>query len=189
MGYGVGSVAPVTNHDFILRAAFFSDCFCVAVVFGQSWQCSGNQVCITQAGLLWCRQCESSAGAALWCCDVGCAVCGAHDVSFQMPVPPVRCGWLLAMTDNVTHKQTRARVLSIFLHLFLSYTINYNRGMPKTPAPPPAPRPHSDRGQGRKSMSGLGKSPTITLRLPAPLIDKIKERGGSAWVRRLVEAA
>ena len=61
--------------------------------------------------------------------------------------------------------------------------------MKKQPLPKAEPRPPNDRGQGRKSMSGAGKSPTVNLRLPVALADKVRERGGSAWVRGLIEAA
>lgn len=61
--------------------------------------------------------------------------------------------------------------------------------MKKQPSPKPAPRPHNDRGQGRKSMSGSGVSPKINIRLPAELVEKVYQRGGSAWVRGLIEAA
>ena len=109
--------------------------------------------------------------------------------SFQMPVPPVRCGWLLAMTDIVIHKQAKQQANTKKLHLFLSHKTIYNGGMTKSDTPAKKPRQPNARGPGRESMSGAGKSPVVTLRLPVALAAKMKERGGSAWVRGLIEAA
>jgi len=66
---------------------------------------------------------------------------------------------------------------------------SYNRAMKKSDTPTNTPRPPNARGQGRKSMSGAGKSPSVKVCLPPELADKVRDRGGSAWVRGLIEAA
>lgn len=45
------------------------------------------------------------------------------------------------------------------------------------------------RGQGRKSIAGTGASPVLRLRVSQAQKDKVKERGGVAWLRRLIDAA
>ena len=43
-------------------------------------------------------------------------------------------------------------------------------------------RPPAERGQGRKSLQGAGKSPVVQLRVTPELKDKIKQKGPE-WVR------
>lgn len=50
------------------------------------------------------------------------------------------------------------------------------------------PRPHSDRGQGRKSLDGGGKSPVMRLRVSQALIDKVTARGPQ-WARDVLMKA
>ncbi len=45
------------------------------------------------------------------------------------------------------------------------------------------------RGQGRKSIEGTGASPVLRLRVSQAQKDKVQERGGVAWLRRLIDAA
>ena len=45
------------------------------------------------------------------------------------------------------------------------------------------------RGQGRKSIAGAGASPVMRLRVSQEQKDKVQERGGPAWLRRLIDAA
>lgn len=49
-------------------------------------------------------------------------------------------------------------------------------------------RPPADRGQGRKSVSGAGKSPVIQIRGSQAIADKVK-RNGPDWARMALEAA
>ncbi len=44
-----------------------------------------------------------------------------------------------------------------------------------------------DRGQGRKSIAGAGASPVLRLRVSQAQKDKVQERGGPAWLRRLID--
>lgn len=45
------------------------------------------------------------------------------------------------------------------------------------------------RGQGRKSLAGAGVSPVLRLRVSQAQKDKVQDRGGPAWLRRLIDAA
>lgn len=46
----------------------------------------------------------------------------------------------------------------------------------------PAKRPPEDRGQGRKSVQGAGKSPVLQV-VVSPELKAKAERNGSQWVR------
>jgi len=50
-------------------------------------------------------------------------------------------------------------------------------------------RPPSDRGQGRKSVSGGGKSPVLQVVVSPAQLDKVRANGGAEWVRRLIDDA
>lgn len=52
----------------------------------------------------------------------------------------------------------------------------------------PTKRPPADRGQGRKSMQGGGKSPVLQLRMTPELKARV-ERNGPDWVREVLETA
>ena len=49
-------------------------------------------------------------------------------------------------------------------------------------------RPPADRGQGRKSLQGSGKSPVLRVRVPPALLARA-ERNGPDWVRAVLTAA
>lgn len=50
-------------------------------------------------------------------------------------------------------------------------------------------RPPNDRGQGRKSLKGDGKSPVLQVRVTPEQKDKATQRGGAEWVRKLIDEA
>jgi hypothetical protein len=50
-------------------------------------------------------------------------------------------------------------------------------------------RPPNDRGQGRKPISESDETVTVSLRMTAPLRDKLKRLGGAPWVREKVAKA
>ena len=52
----------------------------------------------------------------------------------------------------------------------------------------PAKRPPADRGQGRKSIQGGGKSPVLQVRV-TPEVKQAATLKGSAWLRKVIEAA
>jgi len=49
--------------------------------------------------------------------------------------------------------------------------------------------PSNDRGQGRKSLSGSGKTPITAIRLAPDQREKLDRLGGSAWVRKAIDSA
>jgi len=49
--------------------------------------------------------------------------------------------------------------------------------------------PANDRGQGRKSLSGGGKTPITAIRLTPEQREKLDRLGGSAWVRKAIDSA
>lgn len=51
-----------------------------------------------------------------------------------------------------------------------------------------AKRPPNDRGQGRNSLQGEGKSPVVQLRVSPELQAKVK-RNGPDWTREVLESA
>lgn len=53
---------------------------------------------------------------------------------------------------------------------------------------PPQKRPPAERGQGRKSVAGAGKSPVIQLVVSPELKDKFM-RNGAAWAREVLTKA
>jgi len=50
------------------------------------------------------------------------------------------------------------------------------------------PRPPAERGQGRKSLQGAGRSPVLQLRVTPELKARI-ERNGAQWARDVLEKA
>ena len=52
----------------------------------------------------------------------------------------------------------------------------------------PAKRPPADRGQGRKSVQGAGKSPVLQV-VVSPELKAKAERNGSQWVRDVLTKA
>jgi hypothetical protein len=50
-------------------------------------------------------------------------------------------------------------------------------------------RPPAERGQGRKSVSGAGKSPVFQVVVTNGQLEKIRANGGAEWVRRLIDEA
>lgn len=53
----------------------------------------------------------------------------------------------------------------------------------------PAKRPPADRGQGRKSVQGAGKSPVLQVVVSPAQKEKVTLLGGSAWVRQQIDSA
>ena len=53
----------------------------------------------------------------------------------------------------------------------------------------PTKRPPAERGQGRKSLKGQGKSPVLQVRLTENQKNKVKSLGGAAWIRKMIEKA
>lgn len=51
-----------------------------------------------------------------------------------------------------------------------------------------AKRPPAERGQGRKSLQGAGKSPVLQLRVTAELKARV-ERNGAEWAREALAKA
>ena len=45
------------------------------------------------------------------------------------------------------------------------------------------------RGQGRKSVSGVGASPVLRVRVSTAQLKKVEENGGPQWVRGLIDKA
>ena len=45
------------------------------------------------------------------------------------------------------------------------------------------------RGQGRKSVSGVGASPVLRVRVSTAQLKKAEENGGAQWVRGLIDKA
>lgn len=52
-----------------------------------------------------------------------------------------------------------------------------------------APRPPADRGQGRKSVQGAGKSPTLHMVVSPEQKAKVMRLGGASWVRKMIDMA
>ena len=52
----------------------------------------------------------------------------------------------------------------------------------------PAKRPPAERGQGRKSVQGAGKSPVLQLVVSAELKAKVL-RNGAGWAREVLKKA
>jgi len=50
-------------------------------------------------------------------------------------------------------------------------------------------RPPNDRGQGRKSLVGGGKTPLSSIRLTTEQREKLSRLGGSAWIRKAIDSA
>lgn len=65
---------------------------------------------------------------------------------------------------------------------------NYNINMQSNTKPVPPKRPPADRGQGRKSVAGSGKSPVIQLVVSAELKEKFM-RNGAVWAREALTKA
>jgi len=53
----------------------------------------------------------------------------------------------------------------------------------------PAKRPPADRGQGRKSVQGAGKSPVLQVVVSPEQKQKVALLGGAAWVRKQIDKA
>jgi len=53
----------------------------------------------------------------------------------------------------------------------------------------PAKRPPAERGQGRKSLQGAGKSPVLQVVMSPELLAKVKLLGGAQWVRNAIDNA
>ena len=52
----------------------------------------------------------------------------------------------------------------------------------------PAKRPPADRGQGRKSVQGAGRSPVLQIRVTPELKARV-EANGMDWARAVLEKA
>ena len=53
----------------------------------------------------------------------------------------------------------------------------------------PPKRPPADRGQGRKSVQGAGKSPVLQVVVSPEQKQKVSDLGGAAWVRKQIDKA
>lgn len=53
----------------------------------------------------------------------------------------------------------------------------------------PAKRPPAERGQGRKSLQGAGKSPVLQVVVSPEQKAKVARLGGSDWVRSAIDKA
>ena len=53
----------------------------------------------------------------------------------------------------------------------------------------PAKRPPAERGQGRKSLQGAGKSPVLQVRVTPAQKAKVDSLGGAEWVRGMIDRA
>lgn len=52
-----------------------------------------------------------------------------------------------------------------------------------------AKRPPAERGQGRKSVQGAGKSPVLQVVVSPDQKAKVQQLGGAAWVRKQIDKA
>lgn len=52
-----------------------------------------------------------------------------------------------------------------------------------------AKRPPGDRGQGRKSVQGAGKSPVLQVVVSPEQKAKVMRLGGAQWVRHAIDKA
>jgi hypothetical protein len=52
-----------------------------------------------------------------------------------------------------------------------------------------AKKPPNARGQGRKSLSGGGKSPVMQVRMTPEQKTKVDSLGGPDWVRKAIDSA
>lgn len=52
-----------------------------------------------------------------------------------------------------------------------------------------AKRPPSERGQGRKSIAGSGKSPVLQVVVTPEQKAKVQRLGGADWVRKTIDKA
>lgn len=50
-------------------------------------------------------------------------------------------------------------------------------------------RPPAERGQGRKSVQGGGKSPVLQVVVSPELKEKVERNGGAPWVRQVLTKA
>jgi hypothetical protein len=50
-------------------------------------------------------------------------------------------------------------------------------------------RPPADRGQGRKSVQGVGKSPVLQVVVTPEQKAKAMRLGGAKWVRQVIDKA
>jgi hypothetical protein len=50
-------------------------------------------------------------------------------------------------------------------------------------------RPPAERGQGRKSLQGGGKSPVLQVRVTTEQKAKVDSLGGAEWVRKMIDKA
>lgn len=53
----------------------------------------------------------------------------------------------------------------------------------------PVKRPPADRGQGRKSVQGAGKSPVLQVVVSPEQKAKVQRLGGADWVRGAIDKA
>ena len=53
----------------------------------------------------------------------------------------------------------------------------------------PVKRPPAERGQGRKSVQGAGKSPVLQVVVSPELKAKVERNGGAPWVRDVLAKA
>lgn len=53
----------------------------------------------------------------------------------------------------------------------------------------PAKRPPADRGQGRKSVQGAGKSPVLQVVVSPEQKAKVIRLGGAGWIRKVIDKA
>lgn len=53
----------------------------------------------------------------------------------------------------------------------------------------PTKRPPAERGQGRKSVQGAGKSPVLQVVVTPEQKAKVQRLGGAEWVRRTIDKA
>ena len=54
---------------------------------------------------------------------------------------------------------------------------------------PAEPRPPADRGQGRKSVQGEGRSPVLQVVVTPEQKAKVGRLGGGTWVRKMIDKA
>lgn len=53
----------------------------------------------------------------------------------------------------------------------------------------PTKRPPAERGQGRKSVQGAGKSPVLQVVVSPEQKAKVQRLGGADWVRKTINKA
>lgn len=59
----------------------------------------------------------------------------------------------------------------------------------KNTLPNPVKRPPNDRGQGKKSLQGTGRSPVLQVAVSPEQKAKVMRLGGAPWVRKMIDKA